>query len=138
MQKDKHTQIHTGTVDPSLLPLLLQGLIQKTFSDWEPCLWEIMGFSKIKNGFKSSAEFGPQKLKYTLSTVTLTPNFKSNTHQAIALLFLYGAGVKNINMLPLFSTFNPRLTNCFTNINYLNLEEPLRGAYYYNTPFTNE
>lgn len=47
-----------------------------------------MGFSKIKKGFKSSAELGPQKLKYTLSAVTLTPNFKSYSYQAIALLFV--------------------------------------------------
>lgn len=60
----------------------------KTFSDWEPYLWQIKGLSKIKNGFKSSAELGPQKLKNTLSTVILTPNFKSNAYQAVALLFL--------------------------------------------------
>lgn len=88
MQKDKHRESHSGTADPALLSLLLQGLIQKSFSDWELCLWEITSFSKIKNGLKSSAELGLQKLKYILSIVALMPSFKSNTYQSIALLFL--------------------------------------------------
>lgn len=65
-----------------------QELVQQSFPDRDPCLWKLTDLSEIKDGLKSAAESGPQKSKYTLSTVTLIPSFKSKSYQATALLFL--------------------------------------------------